>query len=496
MFPKYRSKDFGGVISSTLELKSPSLVQRAQVNCVRNRTVSVRYRTEEHRANLIYELDTLIFSLFYFLAQPSYCLKQDHITMDRKIEKKTWTWQRITLIIGGVAALTLLISAIINDSGPSRLRVESDRLLLDTVQHGNFQEFIPVTGIVLPLKTVFLDAVESGKVEEKYVEDGTIIKQGAPILRLTNPDLQSEYLNLEAQIVAQINQMRANELLREQQSLNLKEQALDVEFQLDLLSKRTQRQKELYAEKAVARVDYEETQDEYEHLQRRRKLLAAVLARDSASQIVQQQQLEASLDLMERNLKFAAQSLDNLTVRAPIDGQLSGLSVELGELVSQGGNIAQIDDLSNFKVRARTDEFYISRIVVGQQGRLQFAGKEYSLTIQKIYPQVTNGEFEFDLLFDEAAPPDIRRGQSFTIRLELSEEDQGLLLAKGAYYNQTGGNWVYVYQSANGTAYKRDIQIGRQNPNFYEVLSGLQPGEIVIVSSYESFGDKDELIIR
>lgn len=416
--------------------------------------------------------------------------------MDRKIEKKRWTWQRIAIIVVGAAGIVLLVSAIIRDSGTSRLKVNADRLMLDTVRLDDFQEFIPVTGIILPLKTVFLAAVESGKVEEKFVEDGAMIEKGAAILRLSNPDLQSEYLNLEAQIVAQINQIRANELLREQQSLNLKEQALDVEFQIDLVSKRTQRSKALFQENAVARVEFEETQDEYEHLLRRRKLLAAVIERDSIAQIVQQQQLNSSLDLMERNLEFAAKSLENLTVSAPIDGQLSGLSIELGELVNQGSNIAQIDNLSNFKVRARTDEFYISRIVVGQQGTLRFAGREYRLSIQKIYPQVTNGEFEFDLLFDSETPPDIRRGQSFTIRLELSEEDQGVLLARGGFYNQTGGNWVYVYQPDKGTAFKREIRIGRQNPNYYEVLSGLQPGDIVVVSSYENFGDKEELILN
>lgn len=416
--------------------------------------------------------------------------------MDKKIQKKGFSWQKILLytVIVGVAGF--LFSAIYKDAGTSRLNVETERLLIDTVHQGVFQEFIPVTGVVQPIKTVFIDAVEGGRVEEKFVEDGAMVKQGQPILKLSNPDLQLSYLNQEANIVAQINQLRSNSIMMEQQSLNLQEQALDVEYRLDLLEERTKRNKELAENGALDRVTFEETEDEYEHLLRRKAMLAKTITRDSMFQVLQQEQMESSLDLMQRNLAFGKQSIDNLTVKAPIQGQLSGLDTELGELISQGESIAQIDDLSNYKILTRIDEFYISRIFINQEGSFLFAGKRYNLIIKKIYPQVTNGAFEVDMVFTDEVPEGIKRGQTVSIKLELSAEQEGLLLAKGSFYQTTGGNWVYLVDPTTNSARKVDIKVGKQNPNFYEVLEGLRPGDIVITSSYENFGDKDVLELK
>ena len=416
--------------------------------------------------------------------------------MDKKIEKKKWTWQKIALYTAIVAVGAFFISTIWKESGTSKLNVETERLLVDTIHQGVFQEFIPVTGIVQPIKTVFVDAIEGGRVEEKYVEDGTMMKKGQPILRLSNPDLQLNYLNQEANTVAQINQIRNTSLMMEQQSLNLREQALDVEFRIDLFSKRSERNKELYEAKAGARVDFEETQDELEHLYRRKKMLARTIEKDSMFHVLQQDQMNNSLDLMQRNLAIARQSLDNLIVKSPIDGQLSGLNTELGELINEGESIAQVDDLRNFKIRARIDEYYINRIFIDQRGSFTFDNKKYDLSIRKIYPQVTNGSFEADLVFVDAVPSNIKRGQSVSIKLELSAEEKGLLLARGSFYQKTGGNWIYKIQSGSNVAQKQEIKVGRMNPNFYEVLGGLQPGDVVIVSSYDNFGDKDELILK
>jgi len=417
--------------------------------------------------------------------------------MDRKIEKKRFTWQKIVLYVLGAGAVAFLVSAIWRDAGTSRLNVETERLLLDTVQRGPFQEFIPITGVVQPIKTVFIDAVEGGRVEERFVEDGAMVSEDQPILQLSNPDLQMAYINQEAQIVSQINQIRTTTLLSEQQSLNMKQQKLDAEFQIDLLSKRVARNEELYKDKVISEVEYQETADEYKNQLRRAEMLKATLQKDSAYQNVQQKQMESTLDLMERNLSFAKQSLENLTIKAPIEGQLSGMDREVGELIAEGENIAQIDVLSNFKIRARIDEFYISRVFLDQEGSFQFAGKTYNLRIRKIYPQVTNGAFEVDMVFiDEEIPETIKRGQTVSIKLELSAEQEALLLARGGFYQTTGGNWVYVLDPSTGNAFKRDIRVGSQNPNFYEVLEGLQPGEVVITSSYENFGDKDELVLQ
>lgn len=416
--------------------------------------------------------------------------------MDKKIEKKRWTWQRILILAVAVGGLGFLITSALKNAGTSRLNVQSDRLMVDTVGRGNFQEFIPVTGVVEPLRTVRIDAVEGGKVEEKFVEDGAFVQPNQPILRLSNPDLLVNYLNQEANIISQINQIRNTSILMEQQSLNLREQAVDVDYQLDLNSTRLERNRELLKDKVIARVEYEEQQALVNNLKNRKELLRATIKKDSSYQALQQQQMSSSLDLMQRNLAITKQSLEQLMVRAPIAGQLSGLAKELGQSVARNENIGQIDDLSSFKVRVRIDEFYISRVFNEQQGSFQFAGKNYTLKIKKIYPQVVNGAFEADMVFMGAAPDGIKRGQSVSVKLELSAEEQATLLQRGGFYQTTGGNWVYVIDPASGNARKRSVRLGRQNPNFYEVLDGLQEGEVVIVSGYENFGDKDELVLK
>lgn len=416
--------------------------------------------------------------------------------MDRKIERKKWRWQRVLPIVL-ISALVIYFGLnVYKSSGTSRLNVETERLLLDTVHEGAFQEFIPVTGAVLPIKTVIIGAISGGRVEQKHVEDGAILKAGQQILELSNPDLQLNYLNQEASIVAQINQIRSNTLMMEQQSLNLRETALDVDYQIILNNQRVARNKSLFTDGVIAEVEFQENKDQLDHLLRRKQLLMQTINRDSSAAVLQQQQMENSLDLMKRNLEIAKKSLENLIVKAPIEGQLSGLTSELGELIIEGSQIAQIDDLSNFKIRVQVDEFYISRVFVGQTGSFQFAGDWYNLSIQKIYPQVINGAFAADMIFTEKTPDGIKRGQTVSVKLELSAQENAMMLARGGFYQTTGGNWVYVLDPASGVAHKRNIQIRRQNPNFYEVTSGLDVGEVVVTSSYENFGDKDELILK
>ncbi|MBR9920969.1 MAG: efflux RND transporter periplasmic adaptor subunit [Bacteroidetes bacterium] len=416
--------------------------------------------------------------------------------MDRKIEKKKFGALQWIILIILILGVSFVFARFVLQSGKSKLNVAVDRLLIDTVQTGIFEEYIPVTGVVMPIKTVHIDAVGGGKVEEKRIEDGSMVSKGDIILKLSNPDLLLNSLNQEANVISQINQIRNTSLLMEQQSLNLKEQALNVQYQLDLIENRLERNRELYKAKAVSRVEVEEMEDEYKNLQRRQKLLASTIAKDSAYQELQKTQMESSLDLMERNLEITRQSLDNLIVRAPIDGQLSGLNLEIGELVSTGENIATIDNLNNFKIQVQISEFYISRVFLNQEGSFEFAGNQYGLRIAKIYPQVTNGNFTVDMVFTGDSPQGIKRGQSLSVKLQLSAEKESMLLARGGFYQSTGGNWVYVVDPASGNAYKRNISLGSQNPHFYEVLEGLQNGEIVITSSYESYGEKDVLILK
>ena len=416
--------------------------------------------------------------------------------MDRKIEKKKWPFWKIGTYLGLGTLVLVLLSNIYAKSGISRLNVASERLLTDTVHTDVFKEYITIFGRVEPLKTVYIDALESGKIEEIFIEDGTMINAGTPIMRLSNTDLQLNVLNQEARIVDQINTIRSQSILLEQQTLSRREIALDVEFQIDLLSKRTERNKQLYTDGAVPKVEYEETQDEYEHLLRRRKLLAQTISKDSLYEVMQQNQMETSLDLMRRNLEFAKGSLDNLTVRSPITGQLSSFDAEIGELINRGDRIAQLDIVDNFKVVATIDEFYISRIFPQQEGTLTLDGKTYRLQIKKIYPEVTNRNFEVDLVFVDEAPKNIKRGQSLSLKLSLSDETQARLLAKGGFFQSTGGNWVFVVDSKGQIARRRDIRLGRQNPNYYEVLEGLDDGDLVIVSSYDSYEEKDELVLK
>lgn len=416
--------------------------------------------------------------------------------MDRKIEKKTWTWQRLTLIGGGLALATVLIASIYRDAGTSRLNVEKERLLLDTVEQGVFKEYITLFGVVEPIKTVYLDAIEGGRVEEVFVENGSMVKKGQDILRLSNLELQLNVLNQEAQIVNQINDIRQTSILMDQQSLSLKDQALDVQFRMDLIAKRNRRNQDLYTDKVISQVEFEDTRDEFEHLKRRQLLLANTIEKDSLFQVMQANQMSSTLDLMQRNLNFARNSLDNLTIKAPIDGQISSLDTEVGQLIIRGNRIAQIDVLEQFKIRANIDEFYINRIFPQQEGTFLMEGQTYTLRINKIYPEVTNGSFAVDLIFVGDRPERIKRGQTISLKLSLSDDTQAMLLAKGGYYQSTGGNWVYVLDPAAGIARKRNITVGRQNPNYYELIEGLQPGEIVIVSSYENYGDKEELVLK
>ncbi len=416
--------------------------------------------------------------------------------MDKKIKKNKWPWQRITVIVIGLAALGFFAKEMYSSAGTSKLNVQTERLLIDTAKTGIFQEFIPVTGVVLPIKNVLIGAIEGGRVEEKLVEDGTMVSAGQSILRLSNPDLQLNYLNQEANIISQINQIRNLSLMMEQNSLNLKETAIDVNYRLALLTRRLARNKSLYADGVISEVEFTDTSDEYESLLLRKALLERTVLRDSLSTALQQEQMTATVDLMERNLVIARQSLDNLIIKAPISGQLSGLNSELGELIIESSQIAQIDDLTNFKIRVRIDEFYISRIFTQQEGSFNFAGKTYSLYIKKIYPQVTNGTFEADMLFKGAVPEGIKRGQTVSVKLQLSAEQEALLIARGSFYQTTGGNWIYVVDPSGNIARRRQIRVGQQNPNSYEILEGLSPGEIVITSSYENFGDNDELVLK
>ncbi len=423
-------------------------------------------------------------------------LTKETKNMDRKIAKKKYSWQKMVGYSVGLTGMAFLFYSIITTSNYERLNVAANRILLDTVQYGLFQEFIPITGIVQPIKTVFLDAVEGGSIEKIFVEDGSALVPGQKILQLSNPDLQMSYLNQEAQTLAQINTLRNTSILMEQQRLRLQEQALEVIYRIDQLEKSLARNKSLLQDQVIARIEYEQIEDEYEHLLRRKKLLATTITKDSLFQAMQKDQMASSLKLMQENLIIAKSGLKNLVVKAPIAGQLSSFELAVGELLQKGENIAQIDATNNFKVTAQIDEYYLRRIFIGQQGSWKNGDKVHTLTIRKIYPEVKQGSFQVDLVFQDTAPELIKRGQSISIRMALSNEIKTLQLAKGNFYQATGGNWIYWYDAARKIAIKKEIKIGRQNPLNYEILQGLKAGDLVITSSYEAFEDMDQLKIN
>ncbi|MFK7845008.1 MAG: efflux RND transporter periplasmic adaptor subunit [Rhodothermales bacterium] len=414
--------------------------------------------------------------------------------MDRVVEKQKWPPRRIALI-GGVTLFILLVAyGIWSQGGGTKLRVEQDKLTISTIDRGAFQEYIPVIGSVEPLRTVFLDAAEGGRVDEIYVEEGATLAAGDPIVKLTNNDLLLDLLNREAQFYETMNFLRTARLSMEQNTLNLRQQIVEINYQIIRLERQHARNEELYEKALISEDDYHQVKDELDYQQQRRSLTLASHRQDSLMRLVQVNSLEASVTQIERNLDVVRGNLENLVVKAPIAGQLTSFDVEIGESIGVGRRLGQIDKLDGFRVNVPIDEHYLSRINSGQMGSFTFASEKYNLEIKKVYPEVQNGRFQVDMEFVDNGPSGIRRGQTLRIGLELGDLTDVVLIPRGGFFQTTGGNWVFVAQG--NEAVKRQIQLGRQNPQYFEVLEGLEVGERVITSSYDTFGDVDRLILQ
>jgi HlyD family secretion protein len=416
--------------------------------------------------------------------------------VDRKIERKKWNSKRI-LMIAGIAGIVLLIAASIYfTSGKSKLNVDPERITVSDVSKGPFQEFIPVNGVVLPVTTIYLDAVEGGRVEEKYVEDGSFVKKNQPILRLSNTDIELSLVNQQTSVYNLLTQMQISRNAAQQNTVNKLNQMTDAENQLKEAKRVYELDKYLYDQKAIGLQDFKQAENNYNYQFEKYKLTRQLLKQDSVSNSQQVSQAQQSYNGSQNALGVMRKKVGDLIVRAPIDGQLTSLDAEIGQNKNKGERLGQVDVLSGYKVRVDVDEHYLSRVVIGLTGETSFAGQDYKLKITKVYSQVNNGRFQVDMLFTDKVPEGIRRGQTLQIRLALSDETQALLLAKGGFYQQTGGNWVYKLDNDGKTAYKVDVQLGRQNPDFYEVLSGLKPGDKVVTSSYENYGNMQELVLK
>ncbi len=416
--------------------------------------------------------------------------------MDIPLEKKRFTTKTILMIAGGVLLLALIIFVIISSTGGSKLNVEKERISIAAATNGVFQENIPVNGIVLPITTIYLDALEGGRVEEKFVEDGAIMKKGDPILRLSNTDLELSLVNQETQVYNLLTQMQISQNAARTNTINRVNQFTDVESDLIESKRLYDLNKGLVEKGVIARQEFLKAQNDYNYQKERMRLSKQILKQDTLSVRQESGQAQNSYARTQNALELMRRKVADLVVRAPVNGQLTSLDAEIGQSKNKGERLGQIDVLSGFKVRADIDEHYISRIANGQTGSFDFGGKSYSLEIKKVFTQVTNGRFQVDMVFTQEVPEGIRRGQTLQIRLALSQEKQAMLIPKGGFFQQTGGNWIFKVSDDGTSAYKVDIRLGSQNTEYYEVLSGLQPGDKVITSSYDNYGDVQELVLK
>lgn len=400
------------------------------------------------------------------------------------------------MIVGITLLTSLIVLSFYFTSGKSRLNVNTERITISEIKKGPFTDNIPVNGVVMPLTSIYLDAMEGGRVEEKFVEDGAIMKKGQPILRLSNTDLELSLVNQETSVFNLLTQMQISRNAAQQNTIGKLNQMTDVENTLKEAERVYKLNKQLYEQKAIGLQEFKQSENTYRYQLEKKKLSEQILKQDSLNTRTELQQARESFARTQNALEVMRKKVGDLIVRSPLDGQLTSLDAEIGQNKNKGERLGQIDVLSGFKVRVDVDEHYISRIYPDLIGTFNFAGKEYTLKIKKIYTQVINGRFQVDMEFVGEVPQGIRRGQTLQIVLSLSDETEAVTVPRGAFFQQTGGNWIFKVSSNGKTAYRVPIQLGRQSIDQYEVLEGLVPGDKVITSSYENFGNIQELVLK
>ncbi len=416
--------------------------------------------------------------------------------MDRIIEKKKWTTKKILTIAAiAIFGLFLIYLLFIRDN-QSRLYVNKEQVSMAMVESDRFQEFIPVDGVVLPKTTIYIDAVLGGNVEEIYVEDGAILEEGDSILKLANANMELGYMDQETRMYDAINNLQNSRIALEQNKFLRQKEIVNLQYQIDAAVTDFERKKDLFGDEVITLKEFEDAKRDYDFTLRQLNISLKLQRLDSISAEEQRRQINASIQRMRNNLELLQKNMEKLLVRAPADGQLSSFDAEIGENRGSGERLGQIDVMDGYKLRANIDERYVSRVDRGQTAEFDFAGKTYHLHVSKIYTEVAGGSFQVDLVFDGEVPEGIKRGQTLQLRLMMSSPRDALIVKRGGFFNETGGNWIYVVDASESFAVKRDIRIGRQNTRFYEVLEGLEPGEKVIISSYDSFGNKDKIIFR
>jgi HlyD family secretion protein len=416
--------------------------------------------------------------------------------MDRKIEKKGFSKGAIVAFFLVTAALALFLFTYYVLDRQSSETVNRDQVIIREVTRDSFQEYIEVSGIVQPLQSTILDAVEGGVVQEVFVQSGETVSAGDTLLTLSNSNLQLNVLQQEAGLYDQINNVRNSRLNLEQNNLRLREDLASAETQLDLLRPRFERDSSLYSQKLISLQEFEQTRQSYRFQKRRYQLNYESFQKDSLQLQTQLTQLDNSEERMWRSLEGVQRILDNLVVTAPIFGQLSTVELNQGQSISQGERLGQIDQMDGYKVRVDIDEFYLSRVTTGLEGSFPFSGERYDLAITRIYPVIQDGSFQVDMDFTGETPDGIRRGQTVRVRLELGDQTEAILLARGGFFQETGGNWIYRIDESQNRAYRQSIRLGRGNTQYFEVLEGLSPGDSVIISGYNTFSNSDVLVLE
>ena len=415
--------------------------------------------------------------------------------MDRQIEKKSF-FRRYAWYIAAAAALAALLVWIVLGTTASTMTIDATDITISDVTRGKFDDYVRLNGQVLPIQVVQISPEEGGIVREKVVEEGTRVRKGDVILRLSNSNLDLQILNAEAELAEKQNLLRNTQVAMQQDRLNNRTEQATLDTDCDRKRRAYEQNARLYKERLISKEVYLQSREDYKLARRKQSLISQRLKQDSLYRHVQMAQMEDNLDNMRQNVLLVRDRKNKLEVRSAIDGELGLLDVELGQNIAAGQNIGQINDLSDFKVQAQIDEHYIDRVRPGLSASFSRDGKTYRLRVRKVYPEVRNGTFRTDFVFVGERPAQMRSGQTFYVELALGKSQQATLIPRGTFFQTTGGNWIFVLDKSGRKAYRRNISIARQNPQYYEVTDGLEPGERVITSGYEAFKDNEVLVIK
>jgi len=415
--------------------------------------------------------------------------------MDRRVARKASYGRYAAYAAGGIAVLAFAWWFVDALMGGRSLSVDSQRVAVSDVTVGTFEDFIPLRGRLVPRRTVFLDAIEGGRVEQILVEDGALVEAGDMIAVLSNTNLQLEVLGREAAVTEQLNNMRTIELQLEQNRLAHKRNLVEIDYQITRLTREITRQRELITKNLVSQSTVDQLEDELTYFRNRREVTLESQATDARMQEQQLRQLRVAGTQLEEGLALARANLEDLSVRAPVAGKLSGFNIEIGQSITRGGRLGQVDDPDAYKLNVEINEYYLGRVDLQQEAVAEHNGRNLGLQISKIYPDVSEGQFQVDMLFDKD-PEGLRRGQTLQVRLTLGDDADAVLIPNGSFYQDTGGNWIFVVSPDGSEAIKRSVSMGRRNENFIEVLDGLEPGEQVITSPYTSFVGMDRLSLN